>query len=415
VQKIKTQNYLKRCKEKWGCRGEETTHQESWFLSPNITSGGESASRYRYIGEEAGSQGQNSGQANSSGGSPGNGEVQTNPQSLIPGNFHANSNADYRLVSPNRSRSSVTLFVKGEAVATNKNSYSTSTTSSSTGNRSGTTSASTKRSYFGTDMMGSVRSATHDDGLNANYYDYDVFGKPFGETSDYGYVGKPYDPVTGLSNYGYRDYSPKTARFTTVDPIRDGHNWYAYCSNDPINFVDLWGLELIITVDKDRQSISVEFTYNDVTIKEDFGDNSVTTGVVSQNSKPNTDTSRTQDSGGVKTNPTQFPNGTSTITGIKDNPIKKNDGTIDDRYGKTWITTDATQKLSVIDPKTGKAIEKTVVDGGYQIHFTPHSNTNGCIGILDDVLMDVLIGYVKLNERLDPNSSSIIVTGGKND
>ena len=91
-------------------------------------------------------------------------------------------------------------------------------------------------------MMGSVRSASHDDGLNANYYDYDVFGKPFGETSDYGYVGKPYDPVTGLSNYGYRDYSPKTARFTTVDPIRDGHNWYAYCSNDPVNFVDLWGL-----------------------------------------------------------------------------------------------------------------------------------------------------------------------------
>jgi RHS repeat-associated protein len=215
------------------------------------TSGGESASRYRYIGEEAGS----------SSGNPGNGENQANSQSLIPsnfyanrgeiqtgssgdspGNFHANSNADYRLVSPNRSRSSVTLFAKGEAVATNKNSYSTSTTSTSTGNRSGTTSASTKRSYFGTDMIGSVRSSTHDDGLNANYYDYDVFGKPFGETNDYGYVGNPYDPTTGMYNYGYRDYSPKTARFTTVDPIRDGHNWYAYCSNDPVNFVDLWGL-----------------------------------------------------------------------------------------------------------------------------------------------------------------------------
>ena len=110
MQKIKTQNYLKRCKEEWGCRGEETTHQESWFLFPNITSGEESASRYRYIGEEAGSQGQNSGQANSSSGNS--------------GNFRANSNADYRLVSPNRSRSSVTLFAKGEAVATNKNSYS---------------------------------------------------------------------------------------------------------------------------------------------------------------------------------------------------------------------------------------------------------------------------------------------------
>ena len=114
MRKIKTQNYLKRCKEKWGCRGEETTHQESWFLSPNITSGGESASRYRYIGEEAGSSGL----------SPASGENQTGSSSGSPGNFRANSNADYRLVSPNRSRSSVTLFAKGEAVATNKNSYS---------------------------------------------------------------------------------------------------------------------------------------------------------------------------------------------------------------------------------------------------------------------------------------------------
>ena len=115
----------------------------------------------------------------------------------------------------------------------------------------------TLRSYFGTDMIGSVRSSTHDDGLNANYYDYDVFGKPFGETSDYGYVGKPYDPVTGLSNYGYRDYSPKTARFTTVDPIRDGHNWYAYCSNDPVNFVDLWGLTSIL-LRKGKELLSME-------------------------------------------------------------------------------------------------------------------------------------------------------------
>ena len=32
---------------------------------------------------------------------------------------------------------------------------------------------------------------------------------------------------TGLYNYGYRDYSPQTVRFTTVDPIRDGANWFA--------------------------------------------------------------------------------------------------------------------------------------------------------------------------------------------
>jgi RHS repeat-associated protein len=62
-----------------------------------------------------------------------------------------------------------------------------------------------------------------------------------------GYTGKPYDTATGLYNYGYRDYKPQAARFTTVDPIRDGRNWYAYVNNDPVNWVDLWGLECIVT------------------------------------------------------------------------------------------------------------------------------------------------------------------------
>jgi len=57
-----------------------------------------------------------------------------------------------------------------------------------------------------------------------------------------GYTGKPYDAATGLYNYGYRDYRPQAARFTTVDPIRDGNNWFAYVNNDPVNWIDLWGL-----------------------------------------------------------------------------------------------------------------------------------------------------------------------------
>ena len=61
-------------------------------------------------------------------------------------------------------------------------------------------------------------------------------------TTDLGYLSKPYDPVTKNYNYGYRDYSPATARFTTPDPIRDGYNWFSYCNNDPINFIDLFGL-----------------------------------------------------------------------------------------------------------------------------------------------------------------------------
>ena len=37
-------------------------------------------------------------------------------------------------------------------------------------------------------------------------------------------------------------YDPSTGRFINEDPIRDGLNWYAYCGNNPVMFVDPWGL-----------------------------------------------------------------------------------------------------------------------------------------------------------------------------
>jgi hypothetical protein len=36
---------------------------------------------------------------------------------------------------------------------------------------------------------------------------------------------------------------PAAARFTTEDPVRDGANWFAYVNNDPVNWIDPWGLE----------------------------------------------------------------------------------------------------------------------------------------------------------------------------
>jgi hypothetical protein len=54
-----------------------------------------------------------------------------------------------------------------------------------------------------------------------------------------------------MYNYGYRDYQPEMARFTTVDPVRDGNNWFAYVNNDPVNYVDLWGL-----LDSDAQGFA---------------------------------------------------------------------------------------------------------------------------------------------------------------
>ena len=101
-------------------------------------------------------------------------------------------------------------------------------------------------SYFGTDILGSVRNVTDKYGKVQADYSYDAFGSPYlGNLENdigFGYCGKVYDIGTGLYDYGFRDYSPVSARFTTIDPIRDGSNWFSYVVNDPVNYVDLLGL-----------------------------------------------------------------------------------------------------------------------------------------------------------------------------
>ena len=132
----------------------------------------------------------------------------------------------YQTVSSRYTGERTMLYANGSPVAINRSSET--------------------RGYLGTDILGSTRSVTDNHGVQESFYDYDIFGSPitgnYTTGTDYGYLGKPYDSITGLYNYGYRDYSPQTVRFTTVDPIRDGSNWFAYVNNDPVNYVDLLGL-----------------------------------------------------------------------------------------------------------------------------------------------------------------------------
>jgi RHS repeat-associated protein len=73
---------------------------------------------------------------------------------------------------------------------------------------------------------------------------YDAFGNllsssgswqgPFGYAGAFGYQ----EDATGLMLLGHRLYDPSTGRFLTRDPIQDGRNWYVYCGNDPVTYVD---------------------------------------------------------------------------------------------------------------------------------------------------------------------------------
>jgi RHS repeat-associated protein len=64
----------------------------------------------------------------------------------------------------------------------------------------------------------------------------------------FGFAGGLYDTQTKLIRFGARDYDAGIGRWARKDPIRflsDDVNLYAYCLNDPLNWIDLLGFQLI--------------------------------------------------------------------------------------------------------------------------------------------------------------------------
>lgn len=84
-------------------------------------------------------------------------------------------------------------------------------------------------------------------GLTASHFRYSAFGMEVaaqGEHVSWGFSSKRKDHESGLLFFGRRYYDPESGRFITKDPLgdRDGPNLYAYVSNNPLMFIDLWGL-----------------------------------------------------------------------------------------------------------------------------------------------------------------------------
>jgi|GEM_PF-1039312 len=117
--------------------------------------------------------------------------------------------------------------------------------------------------YFHSDHLGSSNVITDQVGNQSAYYEY----APYGATSrsegnnvtDYKFTGKQLFVSIDLYHYGARFYDPVTGRFITADSIvqapydSQSLNRYAYCRNNPINYVDpsghfFWFAPLIAAV-----------------------------------------------------------------------------------------------------------------------------------------------------------------------
>jgi RHS repeat-associated protein len=80
---------------------------------------------------------------------------------------------------------------------------------------------------------------------------YDEFGVPTVEAgtklhNPFGFTGYQKDNVSGLYFAQARYYNPYNARFVSEDPIKAQSNWYGYCGNSPLNYLDPMGLDAIV-------------------------------------------------------------------------------------------------------------------------------------------------------------------------
>lgn len=103
--------------------------------------------------------------------------------------------------------------------------------------------------YYLYNGQGDIAFLIEADGTSVADYVFDAYGNQSEENTVYnpfGYRGEYTDIESGLVYLRARLYDPQTGRFINEDPVKDGSNWYIYCSGNPIVFVDPSGMVYVI-------------------------------------------------------------------------------------------------------------------------------------------------------------------------
>ena len=111
--------------------------------------------------------------------------------------------------------------------------------------------------WYRGNYLGSSLYCVDADGETLSHTIYDPWGEPITST----YTDTNFSGIEALNNYASycwdetlelyyaqaRMYDPVIGRFTTQDPIKDGANWYLYVAGNPVNAIDVTGLEYMAT------------------------------------------------------------------------------------------------------------------------------------------------------------------------
>jgi RHS repeat-associated protein len=103
------------------------------------------------------------------------------------------------------------------------------------------------------DANGNITEYVDATGAIIAHRDYGPFGEttalsgPMQNAFTHWWSTKPWDPVTGLSEYQFRMYSPELGRWLSRDPIGEdvetgAANLYGFVENGPVNKIDFLGL-----------------------------------------------------------------------------------------------------------------------------------------------------------------------------